>query len=87
MAKNRSSAGRPVTAPVRYPKGAPADRAPRKRSVSQQVRLWLLSLCGAIPGAIVVYLTNSFWAGAGVFLAVVIVLGFALFLYERRKRQ
>lgn len=86
MAKNRRSANTPVTAPARYPKGAPADRPPQKRSVGQQARLWLLSLCGAVPGAVVVYLTNSFWIGAWVFLAVVIVLGFALYLLEKRKR-
>jgi len=86
VAKNRST-GRPATAAPRYPKGAPADRPPQKRSAGQQARLWLLSLCGAVPGAIVVYLTNSFWVGAWVFLAVVIVLGFALLLFERWKRR
>lgn len=58
-----------------------------QRSAGQQTRLWLLSLCGAVPGAVVVYLTDSFWAGAGIFLAVVIVLGFLLYLFEKRKRQ
>lgn len=58
-----------------------------QRSAGQQTRLWLLSLCGAVPGAVVVYLTDSFWAGAGIFLAVVIVLGFLLYLFEKRKQQ
>jgi hypothetical protein len=35
----------------------------------------------------VVYLTDSFLRGAAVFLGVVIVLGFFLYLYEKRKRQ
>ena len=58
-----------------------------QRSRSQQLRLWVLSLCGAVPGAVVVYLTDSFWAGAGIFLAVVLVLGLVLYLIEKRKRQ
>jgi|GEM_PF-4741568 hypothetical protein len=58
-----------------------------RRSGAQQARLWILSLCGAVPGAVVVYLTDSFWSGAGVFLAVVIVLGVLLYLYEKRKQQ
>jgi F0F1-type ATP synthase assembly protein I len=58
-----------------------------QRSPGQQARLWLLSLCGAVPGALVVYLTDSFWAGAGAFLAVVLVLGILLHLYEKRKQQ
>lgn len=58
-----------------------------KRSPAQTGRLWLLSLCGAVPGAIVVYLTDSFLKGAAVFLAVVIVLGFLLHLYEKSKQQ
>lgn len=58
-----------------------------QRSAGQQTRLWLVSLCGAVPGAIVVYLTRSFWTGAGVFLAVVIVLGALLYFFEKRKQQ
>ncbi|QGN35102.1 hypothetical protein [Microlunatus sp. Gsoil 973] len=58
-----------------------------RRSGAQQARLWILSLCGAVPGAVVVYLTDSFWAGAGVFLAVVVVLGLLLYLYEKRKQR
>ncbi|WP_188898315.1 hypothetical protein [Microlunatus endophyticus] len=73
---------------TRYPKGVPADRsATPRRSVGQQARLWLLSLCGAVPGAIAVYLTNDYWVGAWVFLAVVIVLGILLYAYEKRKKQ
>lgn len=73
----------------RYPGRKPAgNRKPMpKRSGGQQARLWLLSLAGAVPGAIVVYLTDSFLRGAAVFLAVVIVLGFVLYLYEKRKQQ
>ena len=58
-----------------------------QRSTGQQARLWILSLCGAVPGAAVVYLTQNFWIGAGVFLGVVIVLGFILYQYEKRKQQ
>ena len=58
-----------------------------QRSTGQQARLWILSLCGAVPGAVVVYLTQNFWIGAGVFLGVVIVLGFILYQYEKRKQQ
>jgi hypothetical protein len=66
----------------------PADRsATPRRSAGQQARLWLLSLCGAVPGAIAVYLTNDYWVGAWVFLAVVIVLGILLYAYEKRKKQ
>lgn len=88
MGKNRRpSANKPVTAPARYPKGAPADRPPQKRTAAQQARLWIVSLCGAVPGAVVVYLTNDYWVGAWVFLAIVIVLGFAIFLYEKLKKR
>ncbi len=58
-----------------------------QRSRGQQARLWLLSLGGAVPGAVVVYLTDSFWTGAAVFVAVVVVFGFLLHLYEKRKQQ
>jgi hypothetical protein len=44
-------------------------------------------LCGAVPGAIVVYLANNFFAGAAVFLAIVMVLGFGVYQYEKRKKQ
>jgi hypothetical protein len=90
VGKNRRPpAGKPASNPTRYPKGKqPAGRREMpRRSASQQARLWLVSLCGAVPGAITVYLTNSFWAGAGVFLAVVVVLGLILYLYEKRKQQ
>lgn len=58
-----------------------------QRTPAQTARLWIVSLCGAVPGAIVVYLTQNFFAGAGVFLGVVIVLGFIIHLYEKRKQQ
>jgi hypothetical protein len=75
--------------PGRYPRNnQPGGRRQMpQRSGGQQARLWLLSLCGAVPGAVVVYLTDSFWAGAGIFLAVVVVGGFLLYLYEKRKQQ
>lgn len=74
--------------PARYPKGSrPGRKQMPQRSTGQQARLWLLSLCGAVPGAVVVYLTRSFWTGAGVFLAVVIVLGLLLYLFEKRKQR
>ena len=75
--------------PGRYPqKNPPGGRRPMpQRTPGQQARLWLVSLCGAVPGAVVVYLTDSYWAGAGVFLAVVVVLGILLRLYEKRKQQ
>lgn len=58
-----------------------------QRTPAQTARLWIISLCGAVPGAVVVHLTDSFLAGAATFLAVVIVLGFVVHLYEKRKQQ
>ncbi|SDT00173.1 hypothetical protein SAMN04489812_3788 [Microlunatus soli] len=58
-----------------------------QRTPAQTARLWIVSLCGAVPGAVVVWLTDSYLAGAAVFLAVVIVLGFGIHLYEKRKQQ
>lgn len=55
-----------------------------ERTRGQQIRLWLLALCCALPGAIVVYFTQNFWKGAGVFLALVVVLGILLHLLEKR---
>lgn len=55
-----------------------------QRTPGQQIRLWLLSLCCALPGAIVVYATQSFWTGAGVFLVLAVVLGVVLALVEKR---
>jgi F0F1-type ATP synthase assembly protein I len=70
--------------PSRYPR----DRKPMpKRTPAQTARLWQLSLCGAVPGAVVVYLTDSFVKGAAVCLAVVIVLGFILRQYEKSKQK
>lgn len=79
MAKKSESRGR-------YPQRPDRSKMPQ-RSAGQQARLWVLSLSGAVPGAVVVYLTDSFLAGAAVFLAVVIVLGFLLYQYEKRKQQ
>ena len=89
VGKNRRPSANPPVNPGRYPKGSrPNDRKQLpNRSSGQQARLWLLSLCGAVPGAIVVYLTKSFWTGAGVFLLVVIVLGLLLYIFEKRKQQ
>lgn len=89
MANNRRPSSRPNSAPTRYPKGSNAGgRTPTpERTRGQQARLWLLSLCGAVPGAIVVYLTKSYWVGAAAFLVVVMVLGFLLYLFEKRKQR
>lgn len=58
-----------------------------ERTKWQTARLWIISLCGAVPGTIVVYLTQNYFAGAAVFLAVVMVLGFGVYLYGKRKKQ
>lgn len=58
-----------------------------QRTPAQQARLWVISLCGAVPGAVVVYLTHSYWIGAAVFLAIVVILGIGFHLYEKRKQQ
>lgn len=55
-----------------------------QRSRGQQIRLWVMSLCCALPGAIMVYVTQSFWKGAGLFLVLAVVLGVALFLVEKQ---
>lgn len=55
-----------------------------QRSAGQLVRLWVLALCCALPSAIVVYVTQSFWKGAGVFLVLVVVLGLLLHQVEKQ---
>ncbi|HEY9290829.1 MAG TPA: hypothetical protein VIP98_06085 [Microlunatus sp.] len=86
MGKNRRQPAQPPS--NRYPgRNQPGRKQMPQRSTGQQARLWILSLCGAVPGAVVVYLTQNFWIGAGVFLGVVIVLGFILYQYEKRKQQ
>ncbi|QDP95574.1 hypothetical protein FOE78_06330 [Microlunatus elymi] len=86
MGKSNRQPGQPPS--NRYPgRNQPGRKQMPERSRGQQTRLWILSLCGAVPGAIVVSLTQSFWTGAAVFLGVVIVLGFILYQYEKRKQQ
>lgn len=70
----------------RYPRGSqPGGRKQTpQRTRGQQVRLWVLSLCCALPGAVMVYVTQSFWKGAGLFLLLAIVLGFVLVVVEKQ---
>jgi hypothetical protein len=75
-----------VDANRRYPgRNQPGSRRNQmpQRSGAQQVRLWILSLCCALPAAILVYFTQSFWPGAALFVMLAIVLGFGLHLLEK----
>ncbi len=54
-------------------------------AVAKEGRLYLLALACATPGAIAVYLFHSLYIGIGVFLIFLIVLGSALYGYEKRR--
>ncbi len=56
------------------------------RQLSQQSRLWLLSLICAGVGAVVVWRTGAVGPGVVAFLITLAVLGIPLWLYEKRRR-
>lgn len=57
-----------------------------RQGLAKEGRVWLLAVVCAVPGALAASRFDSWWAGAGVFLAFLAVLGPLLFLYERRRR-
>ena len=57
-----------------------------RRDLAKQGRLWVLSLICASVGALVVWRTDELLPGIGAFLIVLVVLGSALYAYERRRR-
>jgi hypothetical protein len=57
-----------------------------RRDLAKQARLWVLSLICATVGAVVVYRTDELLPGIGAFLITLVVLGSALYAYERRHR-
>lgn len=75
----------------------PADPPSRRRTPGQPgtniradlaktARLWGLSLVCASVGAYVVWRTDSLLPGISAFLITLLVLGSALYVFERRKR-
>lgn len=75
----------------------PADpsRSPRtparpgrniRAELAKTARLWGLSLVCASVGAYVVWRTDSLLPGVSAFLITLLVLGSALYVFERRKR-
>ena len=57
-----------------------------RRELAKQGRLWGLSLICATVGALVVWRTDELLPGIGAFLITLVVLGSALYAYERRRR-
>ena len=57
-----------------------------RRDLAKQGRLWALSLICASVGALVVWQTGELLPGIGAFLLALVVLGSALYAYERRHR-
>lgn len=57
-----------------------------KSQLAKQGRLWALSLICAFVGAFTVYQTGELTTGILAFLAALVVLGSALFIFERRRR-
>lgn len=56
----------------------------RRAEFAQQGRLWLLALVSATSGAITVWRSGSVYTGTAVFLAVLVVLGPLLYVYEKK---
>ena len=56
-----------------------------RRDLAKQGRLWVLSLICATVGALVVWRTDELLPGIGAFLITLVVLGSALYAYERRR--
>ena len=67
--------------PSRRP--SPDDRI--RRDLAKQGRLWALSLVCASVGAFAVWRTGELLPGIGAFLLTLVVLGSALYAYERRR--
>ncbi|MVA76904.1 hypothetical protein GC722_12845 [Auraticoccus sp. F435] len=65
------------------PTPPPRDRDLRS-AFAREGRLYGLGLVCAVPGALAVWRTDSFWIGALVFLAVLGVAGSGLWALERR---
>ena len=57
----------------------------QRRQLAKQARLWTLSLICASVGAVAVWRTDNLVAGILAFAGCAAVLGFALWLYERRR--
>lgn len=57
------------------------------RQLSQQSRLWLLSLICAAVGAFVVWRTDAIGPGVIAFAITLAVLGIPLWRYERRRTR
>ena len=56
-----------------------------RRDLAKQGRLWGLSLICASVGAFVVWRTDELLPGIGAFLITLVLLGSALYAYERRR--
>jgi hypothetical protein len=69
---------------------APERRPPLddgiRRDLAKQGRLWGLSLVCAAVGAYAVWRTDELLPGIGAFLITLVLLGSALYAYERRRR-
>lgn len=57
-----------------------------KAQLAKQGRLWAVSVVCAFVGAFTIYKTGQLATGVLAFLVSLLVLGGALFIYERRHR-
>ena len=61
--------------------------AGRRAEFAQQGRLWLLALISATTGAITVWRSGSVYTGTAAFVAVLVVLGPVLYIYEKKRAK
>ncbi len=65
----------------------PNDNSDVRTGLAKEGRLWALSAVCALIGALTVWKTNSLADGIGAFLLSLIVLGGALWAYEKRRKR
>lgn len=65
----------------------PKDSNDVRAGLAKEGRLWGMSAICALGGALTVWKTGSIAAAVGVFLLCLLVLGGALFAYERRHKR
>jgi 4-hydroxybenzoate polyprenyltransferase len=65
----------------------PNDSRDVREGLAKEGRLWLLAAVCALVGALTVWKTNSLADGIGAFLLSLIVLGGALYVFEKRRKR
>lgn len=64
---------------------SPDEQSELSAKIGKEARLWGLAVVCAAFGALAVWRFNSLWVGIGVFLVVFLILGMALYNYEKRR--